>query len=103
MNLLLILPGFIYAFIIVLYYERKVRNMSAKTNKNVRFYVAIDGNGLLWLYLGKPERSKQVFLASSCGEIISGENGFSNYGLDVNDYANLKWKDDPVEVFLNLE
>ena len=42
-------------------------------------------------------------MARSCGEIISGENGFSNYGLDVNDYANLKFEDEPVEVFLNLE
>ena len=103
MNILLIFPGFIVVFIIILYYERKVINLSAKTKNNVHFYVARDGNGLLWLYLGKPEKSKQVFWASSCGEIITGEKGFSNYGLDVNDYANLKWEDEPVEVFLNLE
>lgn len=101
MNILLIFPGFIVAFIIVLYYERKIRRTEPR-NK-VHFYVARDGNGLLWLYLGKPEKSKQVFWASSCGEIITGEKGFSNYGLDVKDYANLKWEDEPVEVFLNLE
>ena len=39
----------------------------------------------------------------SCGRIIRSEKYFSNYGLDVNDYANLKWEDEPVEVFLNLE
>ena len=27
----------------------------------------------------------------------------SKYGLNENDYANLKWEDEPVEVFLNLE
>ena len=103
MNILLIFSGFIIAFIIVLYYKRKVIYLSKNPKNNVHFYVARDGNGLLWLYLGKPEKSKQVFWAGSCGEIISGENGFSNYGLDVNDYANLKWENEPVEVFLNLE
>lgn len=47
--------------------------------------------------------SKKVFVASSYGEIISGENGFFNYGLDANDYADLKFEDEPVEVFLNLK
>ena len=103
MNILLVFPGFIVAFIIVLCYERKVRDLSAKTKNNVRFYVARDGNDSLWLYLGKPERSIQVFWSSSCGEIIASDNGFSKYGLDVKDYANLKWEDEPVEVFLNLE
>lgn len=99
MNILLIFPGFIVAVIIVLCYERKIREPKNK----VHFYVARGKNGSLWLYLGKPERSKQVFWVNSCGEIISGEIGFSNYGLDANNYANLKWEDEPVEVFLNLE
>ena len=106
MNILLVLLVsivFILAFIIVPCYKSEVRTLSKSLRNNVHFYVARDGNGLLWLYLGKPEMSKQVFVASSCGEIISGENGFSNYGLDVKDYANLKWEDEPVEVFLNLE
>ena len=84
-----------------------VIGMSGKGKKKsinrVHFYVARDSGGLLWLYLGKPERSKQVFVAGSCGEIIAGENGFYNYGLDVNDYANLIFEDEPVEVFLNLK
>ena len=106
MDILLVLSislVFVLALIIVLYYERKVRNLSKNPKNNVHFYVARDEDNLLWLYFGKPEMSKQVFVASSCGEIISGENGFSNYGLDVNDYANLKFEDEPVEVFLNLE
>ena len=83
--------------------HEKLLNDYERNHNQVKFYVARDCNGLLWLYLGKPEKSNQVFMARSCGEIISGENGFSNYGLDVNDYANLKFEDEPVEVFLNLE
>ena len=99
MNILLIFPGFIVAFIIVFCYERKIRGMKNK----IHFYVARDANGLLCLYSGKPKRSIQVFFVGSWGEIITSGNGFSNYGLDVNDYANLKFEDEPVEVFLNLE
>ena len=41
-------------------------------------------------------------MPASYGRTIRLEKYFSNYGLDVNDYANLKWEDEPVEVFLNL-
>lgn len=29
--------------------------------------------------------------------------GFKGFGLNENDYANLKWEDEPVEVFINME
>ena len=41
-------------------------------------------------------------MPTSPGRIITSEIDFSNYGLDVKDYANLKWEDEPVEVFLDL-
>ena len=103
MNLLLILPGFICAFIIVLYYERKVRDLSAKTKNNVHFYVARDKNGKLWLYMGKPVRCNDAFIADlSKGNTLTHIN-FRCFGLNESDYINLKWEDEPVEVFLNLE
>ena len=61
MSILLVFPGFIVAFIIVLCYERKIRNISVTKNK-VHFYVARDGDGLLWLYMGKPKRVEQRFI-----------------------------------------
>ena len=103
MNILLIFPGFIIAFIIVLYYERMVRNPSKNPKNNVHFYVARDENGLLWLYLCKPIRSGRTFKTSPRGSIIESQIHFHKYGLNVNDYTNLKWEDEPVEVFLNLE
>lgn len=101
MNLLLIFPGFIVAFIIVLYYERKIRRTEPR-NK-VHFYVARDVDNSLCIYLGKPSRLEQAVRPTSCGRIMRSENYFLKYGLDVKDYANLKWEDEPVEVFLNLE
>ena len=99
MNILLIFPGFIVALIIVLYYERKIRRTEPR-NK-VHFYVARDKNGKLWLYLKKPVRADGFFY--SHGQILSSSDSFSKYGLNVLDYTNLKWEDEPVEVFLNLE
>ena len=102
MNLLLIFPGFIIAFIIVLYYERKIRRTEPR-NK-VHFYVARDKDYTLWLYMGKPFRCDDKFRASlSKGGSCLTYMDFRFYGLDVQDYADLKWEDEPVEVFLNLE
>ena len=99
MNLLLIFPGFILAFIIVLYYECKIR----RTRNKVHFYVARDKNGELLLYMGKPFRGINRFHSHLNGCIITSENDFSNFGLNKDDYANLKWEDEPVEVFINME
>ena len=70
---------------------------------NVHFYVARDKDGGLYLYLGKPIRISDDFIQCNGGNVIEGAKGFLNYGLNENDYANLKWEDEPVEVFLNME
>ena len=101
MNILLIFPGFIVALIIVLYYERKIRRTEPR-NK-VHLYVTREKNGTLWLYMGKPIKKEHFYVICNYGIIIASVDRFSGYGLDKNDYANLKWEDEPVEVFLNLE
>ena len=73
------------------------------TKNNVHFYVARDENGLLWLYLCKPIRSGRTFKTIPRGSIIESQIHFHKYGLNVNDYTNLKWEDEPVEVFLKLK
>ena len=59
MNILLIFPGFIIAFITVLYYEYKIRR--AEPKNKVHFYVVREKNGTLWLYMGKPIK-KSTFM-----------------------------------------
>lgn len=100
MNILLIFPGFIVAFIIILCYERKIRIMRNK----VHFYVARDKNGELWLYIGKPLRVDTRFCPSVRNRVfVLTRYNFESFGLNENDYANLKWEDEPVEVFVNME
>ena len=70
----------------------------------VHFYVARNKSGDIWLYLGKPIRGNTRFygnvdrrvvgLTCVCLEI---------FGLNPNDFKDLKWEDEPVEVFVNLE
>lgn len=69
----------------------------------VHFYVARDKNEELLLYMGKPFRGIHQFHQCQNGCIITSENDFSNFGLNKDDYANLKWEDEPVEVFINME
>ena len=69
----------------------------------VHFYVARDKDGSLWLYMGKPFRGINRFHPYQNGCIITSDDDLSNFGLNKDDYANLKWEDKPVEVFLNLE
>ena len=104
MDILLIFPGFIIAAIIILYYERKIRNLSAMSKNRVHFYVARDRDGKLWLYLGKPERRSYSFLNSNgaIGSFMANEYHFIDFGLTPDDFKNLKWEDEPVEVFITL-
>lgn len=103
MNILLLFPAFIIAPVIVLYYERKIRRIKPK-NK-VHFYVARDKNGSIHLYLGKPERRSYSFLNSygPCSNFIANEYHFKDFGLSPDNFNNLKWEDEPVEVFLSME
>ena len=116
MNILLIFPGFIIAFIIVLYYECKVRNLYEKPKNNVHFYIARDKDGDLNLFLNKPSRSYNLNKWKQYNFYKLGENKhkwiatriveddyFKDLGLNPTDFKNLKFEDEPVEVFLNLE
>ena len=69
----------------------------------VHFYVARDKNGWLWLYMGKPVRGNAEFYSDEPYNYVEFSGSIELFGLNENDYANLKWEDEPVEVFLNLE
>lgn len=99
MNILLIFPGFILAIITIVIYEIKLR----KPKNKVHFYVARDKDYSLNLYLGKPIRVSNEFLPAPYGRFIRKGESFPEYGLNMHDYDNLKWEDEPVEVFLNME
>ena len=105
MNILLISSGFILAFIIVLYYKSRIRNISTKPKNNVHFYVARDKDDKrLCLYLSKPRRYYGYFMPCDGGRIlVGGKSRFHEFGLNPADFSDLKWEDEPVEIFLNLE
>ena len=71
----------------------------------VRFYVARELNGALRLYIGKPIRCEGIFI--SCrekgGRCLGRDGDLEMYGLNENDYEDLKWEDEPLEVFVNME
>lgn len=73
-----------------------------KPRNNVHFYVARDADKTLWLFLGKPIRKDGYFSYKINGETISSRY-FRYLGLNKEDFKDLKWEDEPVEVFLNLE
>lgn len=98
MDMLLTLTGFILAFIVALYYQHKIK--LAKPRNNVHFYVARHKDGSLWLYIGKPYFFKDAKICYATG---NSSLEFEDFGLNINDYDNLKWEDDPVEVFVNKE
>ena len=102
MNILLIFPGFILAFIIVFCYECKIRRTEPR-NK-VHFYVARDMDGELYLHMGKPIRHGTQFCrVPDKGVSLLPLYSYEFYGLNEKDYANLEWEDEPVEVFINME
>ena len=68
----------------------------------LHFYVARDRNGELLLYMGKPFRGIDRFHSHINGCIITSDDDLYNFGLNKDDYDNLKWEDDPIEVFINI-
>ena len=103
MNILSALPGFILAFILIFCYEYRIKWIKTKPKNKVHFYVARDKNSELLLYMSKPFRGIDRFHPCQNGCIITNEDDFSNFGLNKDNYTNLKWKDEPVEVFVNME
>lgn len=97
--------AFIFWVVIALFASGIVTHRKDTQPKNkVRFYVARDKtHNLLWLYLGKPIRFKDdAWLPGKHGTVINTESSFEMIGLNKKDYDNLKWEDEPIEVFLNL-
>ena len=101
MNILLLFPGFIVALIIVFCYECKIRR-TEPMNK-VHFYVARDKDYSLYVYLGKPKRADFSFIPCKDGYCFAGISESQEFGLNSDDFKDLKWEDEPVEVFLNME
>lgn len=93
------------AFILLDFVADKVKNTSSKKINRVKFYVARDKNGLLYLYIGNPERAYSCFLANcvACVCLLEKEYDFKKFGLKADDFKNHKWEDEPVEVFVNME
>ena len=82
----------------------------------VRFFVARNLQGELSLYLNKPQRNNKLrgwycysFYEQKGGKFkwtstrIVEEEYFKDLGLNPDDFKDLKWEDEPVEVFINLE
>ena len=85
------------AFIVLEFVEDKVKSSFSKKRNKVKFYVARDMDGELYLYSGKPSRGDNRFY----GYILS--FNFKSFGLNQDDFKDLKWEDEPVEVFVNME
>ena len=93
------------AFILLDFVSDKIKNTSSKKINRVHFYVARDKTGHLFLHIGKPERRIASFLSRYGSYInsIANVSSFKYFGLNPNDFKDLKWEDEPVEVFVNME
>ena len=69
----------------------------------VHFYVARDKCGSLFLYFGKPYREGDIFKANKSQLMFVTGSSLSRCNLNEKDYVNLRWEDEPVEVYLNIE
>ena len=91
------------AFILFDFVSDKVKSKSSKKIKRVHFYVARDMDGGLYLYLGKPLRGYGEFHGNNKAKVFTLTGNLRSFGLNPNDFKDLKWEDEPVEVFVNME
>ena len=92
-----------FLFILLDFVADKVKNTSYKKINRVHFYVSRDMDGRLYLYLGKPLRGIAEFHGVAGKNIFVLTNNFKSFGLNQDDFKDLKWEDEPVEVFVNME
>lgn len=97
--------GLVIGAVIGLIIIRTISLILKEDSRNkVHFYVARDKYGILYLYLGKPTRGTAIFISFvHPSALICRSDMFDSFGLKEKDYANLKWEDDPVEVFVNMD
>ena len=81
--------------------EKELRN-------RVRFYVTKDSEyyyrsrPVLWI--GLPRRGEHAWCPDKRSQPLAiNKESFKNFGINIDDYKNLRWEDEPVEVFINLE
>ena len=98
-----VVNSFVLAVIILDFVTDKVKNTSSKKISRVHFYVSRDMDGRLYLYLGKPLRGIAEFHVVAGKNIFVLTNNLKSFGLNPNDFKDLKWEDEPVEVFVNME
>ena len=74
----------------------------------VRFFVTKDpeyyyrSRPVLWI--GLPRRGEHAWCQDKMSRPLAiNEESFKNFGLNMDDYKNLRWEDEPVKVFINLE
>ena len=90
-------------FILFDFVADKVKSKSSKKRNRVHFYVSRDMDGRLYLYLGKPLRGIAEFHGVAGKNIFVLTNNFKSFGLNQDDFKDLKWEDEPLEVFINME
>lgn len=100
----LVIGAFIGLIIIETIYLILEVHRRTKQRNHVHFYVARDKNSNMYLYLSKPVRCNSFcFYPRSCCGIVAPEQHFEDFNLKVEDFKDLKWEDEPVEVFLNMD
>lgn len=95
MEIVLILIGFVLAIMVMLVYEFKFR----KVNK-IHFYVTRDKNGELCLWINKPYRGLEMWINVNNSFVLAINDDFKLFNLNVEDYNNLTFEDDPLEIYL---
>lgn len=88
----------------LIFIDKKVVKNISESKNNVHFYVARDKDGgKICLYLGKPRRYYGYFIPRMNGIFVGSKPRFHEFGLNPTDFKDLKWEDDPVEVFIKMK
>lgn len=96
--------SFIVGALIMLCAIGVVSNCKEEKPKNeVHFYITRDINKEFTLWIGRPLLIEGIWIPTENAYMIITSNNMTAFGLNINDFENLKWDDKPVEVFLNLE
>ena len=101
--LLSFLAGMLFTVIVDTYIFGYFKRNS---HNDVHFYVTRDTNRTLELWIGKPERICGKYWTHKSGDAVSkitDDRFINSFNLNISDFDNLTYDDEPLEVFLILK
>lgn len=104
--ILAFISGVVITLFVLIISIKNTPSKNIPSKNKVHFYVTRDIDRRLELWIGKPIRiygKYWIYESEDAVSKITDNKSINNFNLNISDFDNLTYEDEPVEVFLNLK